>query len=278
MKHLGITDIPSEFLESVGREILNFTVGIVRLTNREGVEDLALLGSGTLIDMDGKLGILTAQHVIEEIPRKNRDIGFLLSEKVHTFAVQTNSLIKIPIGRGKEDAEGPDIGFVLLPQTCHGWIKAHKSFYNIGRRRNEVVQNPPKMNAGSWWISGFPDEYTRDESPSEGFETVKCLHHVSGLGVVSSYCESGDFDYFDFEVVYNERTDPPESFGGVSGGGLWQAIIEEISEGKFNLKELILSGVAFYESELCNNKRILKCHGRRSIYIQAYQTVQRECS
>ena len=63
------------------------------------------------------------------------------------------------------------------------------------------------------------------------------------------------------------------AFGGVSGGGLWQVIIAKNEAGKVILKELILSGVAFYQTQNINNRRVIVCHGRRSVYKKVYDEV-----
>jgi hypothetical protein len=107
---------------------------------------------------------------------------------------------------------------------------------------------------------------------------VKGFLKFCGFGGISNYSVSNEFDYFDFDVFYNERTQSPHSFGGVSGGGLWQVLIAQDENGQVLLKETILSGVAFYQSPLVDKKRIIKCHGRQSIYKQAYNVIQKEFS
>ena len=44
--------------------------------------------------------------------------------------------------------------------------------------------------------------------------------------------------------------------------------------GALAANELILSGVAFYESAVMNNKRSIKCHGRQSIYKSAVDALK----
>ncbi len=241
------------------------------------IEDVILIGSGTLVDIDGILGILTAQHVIEAI-QKDEDINFVISKKLHKFSLKTQFLTRILIAKGTNSSRGPDIGFIKLPETSLGSIKAVRSFYNIGRRRDKILKYPPENNMGVWCLCGFPDEKTRHEGPQKGFNIVKNVLQLCGFGCISGQCVSNDFDYFDFNIHYNEKTQPPMSFGGVSGGGLWQVIIDRRCDGELILKEIILSGVAFYQSSLKDNMRIIKCHGRQTVYDQAYHTVKSKCS
>ena len=56
----------------------------------------------------------------------------------------------------------------------------------------------------------------------------------------------------------------PESFGGMSGGGLWHVVPSESAPtGEFKLE---LEGVAFYQSAPTDGRRVIRCHGRQSIY------------
>ena len=87
-----------------------------------------------------------------------------------------------------------------------------------------------------------------------------------GLGEVNKEYDQGDFDYLEFPVEYKKRYEGPRRFGGCSGGGLWHIQVEREVSGEIVIKEKILSGVAFYETRLSDGKRIIKCHGRKSIY------------
>ncbi len=51
-----------EYMEARDRLAL-FTIGFVKLTVTDGVQDGSCAGSGTLVDVDGVLGTLTAAHL-----------------------------------------------------------------------------------------------------------------------------------------------------------------------------------------------------------------------
>jgi len=272
---INITDIPSEFFESAARRIINYLIGIVKIIETEGKEDVVLMGSGTLVDINGVFGIITAQHVMDAL-QSDGNLGFIISEKLHRPLIEAQALVHTRIAKGNNPSIGPDLGFIKLPNTSIGLLKALKSFYNVSKSRERILHEPPDNDLGFWCLSGIPDEKTLTEGPSRGFETVKRFLEYCPFGRTSNYHILGEFDYFDFDVSYNEKTQPPISFGGVSGGGLWQVLIGQDEKGRVILKESILSGVAFYESPLVNDKRAIKCHGRRSIYKQAYDKVERE--
>lgn len=256
------------------KHIINFSVGIVKVVENYSGEDATLIGSGTLVDLDGNNSILTAQHVIDALPKEGI-VGFVISEKLHKYILDTRSLSTTKIGKGKNDQTGPDLGIINLPQATIGSIKALKSFYNIDTKRDRMLQNPPENDLGVWCICGIPDIETRTAEPEKGFDQVKAFLEFCGFGGVRKEYAFGEYDYFDFEVQYNDRTDSPLSFGGVSGGGLWQVIIAQKPDGELMVKEAILSGVAFSQTELVDNKRTIKCHGRKSIYKIAFDKVRK---
>ncbi len=61
---------------------------------------------------------------------------------------------------------------------------------------------------------------------------------------------------------------PPTSYGGVSGGSLWQVIYEP--DGKNHVHEIRLIGVAFFEIGTPGAFHI-NCHRQRSIYERLIQ-------
>jgi len=50
----------------------------------------------------------------------------------------------------------------------------------------------------------------------------------------------------------------------------------ETEKGNIQIQEVILSGVIFYQTMVKNNRRNIRCHGRRSIYEKAYEFITRE--
>ena len=277
IKGIRITDIPSDFFESTARRIINYLIGIVKIIETEPKEDVILIGSGTLVDINGTLGILTAQHVIDAIPSYG-NLGLIISDKIHRPSVEAKAFVYTYIARGRDSSAGPDLGFIKLPNTVIGLLKAYKSFYNISKNRERALNSPPANEMGLWCLSGIPDVETITEGPSRGFETVKGFLNFCGFGSISNYRVIDEFDYFDFDVLYNERTQSPHSFGGVSGGGLWQILIAKDEYEQLILKESILSGVACYQSPLIDNKRVIKCHGRHSIYDKGYNVLKTDLS
>ena len=64
----------------------------------------------------------------------------------------------------------------------------------------------------------------------------------------------------------SHNQDLPTSFGGVSGGGVWQVPLIRDRQGDLEADDYILSGVAFYQTKLDGNHRLIRCHGRKTVY------------
>jgi hypothetical protein len=276
MTSLRITDIPADFFETATRDIFNYSIGLVSVTKEDKEENAKIIGSGTLVDINGVSGILTAEHVIDAFP-SDGEIGFVISEKLHKFSLKVQNFSFLTVAKAIIDSEGPDIGFIPIPGAVLGPMKVFKSFYNLAKRKN-IIEDPPETNLGVWCVCGFPEVLTRHEGPDRGFEKVKGFMGVCGFGGVSEQYIKGEFDYYNFEVLYNANTGPPISFGGVSGGGLWQVIIAQNESNELLVKEIILSGIPFYQTEKSDDKRTVKCHGRKSIYQYSFDFIESNCS
>lgn len=118
---------------------------------------------------------------------------------------------------------------------------------------------------GGWFLRGMVGEWTSDLTPEGGFARVKAFNGVTGASQVVAERQHAGFDYIEFEAKYNLAYQGPDSFGGFSGGGLWQVVFEE-RDGSINIVDVLLSGVSFFQSEKIGDTRTIFCHGRRSIY------------
>jgi len=277
MEELPLHDVPQELREEIAKYISDFMIGFVKLHDTEFDQEAELGGSGTLVQFDDVYGILTAYHVLKNLPDTG-EIGLILPRRsqpqLHASKIKREVVQRVKVAYGKIAAEGPDIGVLLLPLVEAGWLKAIKSFYNLSLRREKVLTNPQDYRDGVWFLGGFAAEQTSEEPAQAGFAKVKLFRGNIGATGVNKEFSIDDFDYFDFEARYGDMNQTPESFKGYSGGGLWQAPLIRGEDGKLKAKEIILSGVAFYETGRSDNKNFIRCHGRRSVYKETIDRVQ----
>lgn len=195
---------------------------------------------------------------------------------MHRKGADTQCLTCLRVARGTLDAEGPDIGAIVLAPSVAGTLAAEKSFYNLSARQNDLLTKPPARNIGVWFVHGFVEEKTVEEPGSAGFERVKSFCSFTGAGGPSDDpLEVGDHDYYGFQVTEGCRADSPKSCGGISGGGLWQIPIRKEPNGLFRLLSPLLSGVVFFQESEQHGTLALKCHERKSVYATAYDAILR---
>lgn len=256
--------------EAALRRVEDYLVGFVLLTPDGEPEDASLGGSGTLIRIDELEGILTAHHVVASL-QKHQTLGLVLPStrpERHGPVFETQHCNFYSIPPEGEPIRGPDLAVLVPPPQILGWLRAKKSFYNLSLRRTQMMECPLPPTYGFWGLVGMSAEWTIDGPTALGSRRTKIFKGGLGSGRVRSENEGGGFDYFIFEALRNELYEGPQSFGGFSGGGVWQLIIRAQGSG-FDIVDSLLRGVAYFQldttSELGPITEIT-CHGTRSLY------------
>ncbi len=256
-------------VEKVRAEVADFTIGFAILRTCGDTQDADVAGSGSLVTIGSIDGILTAAHVLRNLP-DHGEVGIVRFPRARSFAqkptINMGQAEKLTLAADVFGPEWPDIGFLRLSPEDVGGLKARNVFFNLGMRRDSVLAddqpNPPYFDG----ISGMIAERTTELPPELGRARVKGFHALYGLGCVVGEHESNGFDLFDFEVNYGPRTDSPYSYKGMSGGALWRVYCTKDDNGELSVVDKKVFGVAFYQSDLLDQKRIIICHGPRSVY------------
>jgi hypothetical protein len=275
---LPVSSISDTVLKSIMHRVGDYTVGFLRIEKEQRGKDLILLGSGTLVTVQGIHAILTAHHVVEVLPADG-ELGLVYSTVTHA-TVATDGLRYLKIDRGNRDSEGPDLGAVILPPNIVAMLSGRKSFHNLDRNRTKMLTDPPAIADGLWIVQGFIGKLTKEELDFQRRVKRVIFLELSSSGLVSREYVVGDHDYFDYPLEFSRASSKPRNYGGTSGGGLWQVRLEK----KGPNAELtpanvpILSGVAFCQGPVESNQSALKCHGRRSVYDAAYEAISQTTS
>src|SRR5947207_3299770 len=121
MKSIHVSKL-MELVEVVQPDLADWTVGfvkVIQVSSSKGQEgfDGVLAGSGVLITGGGRHAILTADHVIQALPDSG-PIGLVLLSRRgpldHQFILQMDYVNKVTIGRGLNEASGPDLALLVL--------------------------------------------------------------------------------------------------------------------------------------------------------------------
>lgn len=273
IEEIPLGEIPEKVIESAARDVAEYAIGFVSVEESRSGQDAVLLGSGTLVSIGSIYAVLTAYHVVTILPRKGR-LGLILAPTLQQHTVDTHGLVYLQIDRGTIDSDGPDLGAIILGPSIAGAIAAKKTFYSLDLRRDQMLQEPLNVRDGFWFVNGFIHENTIEEPGRDGFDRIKRFYNLSGAGGPEEPVVVGNHDYFAFPVSYAGRSVAPKSFGGMSGGGLWQVPLIRNDQGEIIHKTPLLSGVVFYQVPTTETECGVKCHGCQSVYKVAYEAIR----
>jgi len=271
-------DLPRFVFDEIKENIRNYTVGFY--CAEKGVYP-TLLGSGVLVSVGNTRAILTACHVIEVMkePREKRTLGLLFADRSESHAVDPSAIGLLKIARGTKNPDGPDLGAVVLaPHTSIlSSMKANKVFFNLDKRRERMLQSPPRLRDGIWAAQGFVSQLTNVKpAEGEGPAQVK-MQAVTAFGCNDAVIRRGGYDYLDYfadPADSRPTPTPPNSWGGMSGGGLWQILLNQGGD-QVGHERPLLSGIMFYELPTGGRIQHIRCHGPKSLYEQVFKTIER---
>ena len=239
------------------RAIGMYSVGLFAAKVTPQGNALSLAGSGTLVQVAGIHYILTARHVWQEVLKVSNQLGVTLREVVdHRHLIDISTVVPIgPAPRPSWTETGPDIVLLRIPDVYVGPIKAFKVFYNLS---TDEPAPPPGNSLQTWFLMGVPGctgVFTQNHASVE--------HIGAEVGFLSSQIdEPWDLCDVNFNASF---LPPPQSLGGMSGGGLWKVFLHDAptSDG-FDCVE-VLTGVAFWQFALDGKNRKVRCHGAESL-------------
>lgn len=268
MERLPMSAFTDALHDKAIERIASYSVGLIGIDLRAGNEVPTQSGSGTLVDLDGRLCIVTADHVIGDIARRDR-LGLLIDWQggLRRCVFERDALHFIRLSRGPTDDVGPDLGAILLPPSGENIasLRAHKSFYNLAKRIDRFEGSYLPLGDGVWMPCGVLGEGTASLPPTDAFATVTGHWAMMGISLAPLESVRDGFDYLDLQADMGDA-DMPRTFGGVSGGGLWQVRIAKHPDDRLEIHEVVFSGVIFYQSAVVAGRRQLRSHGRMSVH------------
>jgi len=223
-----------------------YTVGLVR--NKVDAKDQEVLGSGVLVEIEGRRGILTCGHVAEEIDDKNeRQAGLIFfspdnQPKLGWIGCDSTTLMNCGAKSYDVDESELDLAFARfsLPEFAES-VSAKKGVYlNIDRNREKLKKFATKKPFADG-VLGMVAKFS--EPPViEGQQITRILHGSLYTGCADH--KKGGQLVFDPKDCPREKL--PPSFGGTSGGGIWRILFEQDGD-DFQLVDVMLIGIASWE-------------------------------
>jgi hypothetical protein len=267
---LQLKDLPTTAQDLVAQVTKPYTVVII--INDEQI------GSGTLVMIGQSRGILTAEHVVRHPKRHDLHLDNCSSDGPTLLAPPAEFPGGIPIKASELRVfttqrlgvqHGPDLAFVELPPSpLLRELTARRSFYPLSS--SPIAHMSDALDeTGYVAFCGFPAVLQEEKPPSLGYSSVIKAQGFAFLTGPDRYYKLNRWDYY--ELGFTPKEIPEiETFGGVSGGGVWRIPIfrnRGDKPGKEQIGKITLAGVAFLEDWNPDESRFfVRTHGPRSIY------------
>lgn len=254
------------------------TIGFLFLSTKENRQDVSPAGSGTLVSINGFDGILTAAHVVDSLPEQG-EVGILRfpadSESHQSFKLHMEYTEVLKLGVPPYDKNSPDLAFIKLHSEDAGRLKARNYFKNLNRYRDEVLSGKLDLDSGFIGITGEIGEWVEEEPEIRQSHRVKRFGGLFGVSNLIGDYECDGWDFKQCQVDFSPETELPDSYGGMSGGGLWNIVIES-RDGEIDVADCKFCGVVFLESDVMDGtKRVVTCQGPLSVYGKLFQAVEK---
>lgn len=261
--------------EQISQEITNFTIGFAKLVVQNQVEDGVGAGSGTLAVLGQVHGILTAAHVLENLPNTG-SVGLVryLNEngRYQKQTINMDGATKLTIQAAEFGMNGPDLGFLRLPIDSLGWLKAINSFYELRRYREEYLEGKLPDGSPVMALVGMIDERTKDLPPERQGERRKGFEALFTDGDIVSCRIRDHHELMDFVPRNYPDFKLPGSFEGTSGGAIWQLFLKMV-DGEAKVVAKRYWGIPFYQRRRIGKSAVLICHGPDGIYKAMFDKI-----
>lgn len=231
--------------------VCDYSVGFLKFRRQGKLEIADPMGTGTFVKLGKLYGILTAGHVLQEFGPEEI-VGLVRFPSIQP-ALQNRRLnlghTKRVLDWNGKECDAPDIAFASLPEVDGRELEASGAiFYNLGLSRDFKSGASDHRMSTCYALVGVVGEWTEEISATY---TKGRKIDIGGLfgsaKTVRPFQEDGN-DLVEIEVSYETGPRIPKSYGGVSGGALWELHVEldkDLAVVKVNKK---LHGVAFRQS------------------------------
>lgn len=262
-------DIPQTVLDEVGAALQHYFVPILGLISEKPTDPLNLIGSGTLVKIGSGHYILTAAHVWDAATRFPT-VGLSLTTYESWFSIPRDVISASTLQGASFGEFGPDLSLLRIPPALMSRIAAHKSVLDLPWQRQAFLTDPLAMDFGIWAVTGMSEAISAVRArPEQGDIVADAQGRAFFSGVAGTQDREG-WDYVELSADMG-LADVPPSFHGVSGAGLWQVPLSVSKTGGivWNGRKRF-NGVAYWESDVVDGHRFIRCHGPRSLFERAW--------
>lgn len=276
---IPIKSVPQSVDDEVALELQQFVVPLFIPRSQHSEPPIRLVGSGTLVQIEGTYHVLTAAHVwnVWKETRDAEQVGLVISSSPLEFKVPRDAITVKEVWDRENSEWGPDLALLQLPPSDVSTIKAHKSFLNLTLQKAALGARPARTEKGLWTITGMVEQFSEVHRYPESSIVEATAPVRACFSMIQQTHEREGYDYLDLGAMLH-LPGAPSRFGGMSGGGLWEVGVSMAKSGKISWDgKRYFRGVAFWQSEVSDGRRIVRCHGPQSIFTRAWELWQLPC-
>lgn len=227
--------------DAILAHVSNFAVGLVVRNDVGGSE---VLGSGVLVSIEGRRGILTCGHVADVYGTLN-EIGIIRfvagNAQRRMLRLSDTQTIILSSDTSAEGKEVFDLAFTHVTPDAASSLEALGVFLNIEKNRAKMESGAPVGVKHVYAMLGLVAEFS-GQPFVEGKELTSPMRGVLHTGQIRAQ-ENG---LLTLEAMDYNSHELPKCFGGMSGGGLWRiCFVEDQNESK--IVATTLCGVASWQ-------------------------------
>ncbi|WP_157450002.1 hypothetical protein [Bradyrhizobium sp. ARR65] len=246
------SSMPHDISDAILSHISNFAVGLVI---REPGRGSKVLGSGVLVSIEGRRGILTCGHVAEAY-EKLTEIGLIRfvavgQQKRVLRLADAQTIIVQSSDAFSESKEVLDLAFTALSAEVASSIEAQGVFLNIEKNRAKMEAMTLAEGKHVDAMLGLIAEFS-DKPFIEGREFISPMRGALHTGHICAQ-ENG---LLTVKAMPYNLHELPRSFGGMSGGGLWRVYFAG-DEKESRIVATVLCGIASWQIDDTN----IACQG-----------------
>jgi hypothetical protein len=237
--------------DSFTQSVCDYSVGFLRFGREGKIETATPAGTGTFAKVGKVYGILTAGHVLQ--PMGTQEVVGLVrfpsvQPPLQNCRLDLDHTERMVMWNGRE-CDAPDIAFLKIPAIDGRNLEAAGAvFYNLELARDFSASQPEHLMSKCYVVVGVVGEWTEETS---GALTAGRKIDIGGLfGTAKNLREfkESNTDLVEVEIDHAAGPKIPKSYGGISGGALWELHVELDKELKTVRVNKRLHGVAFRQS------------------------------
>ena len=226
-----------DLLDAIRDQLANFAVGLVERVEGAGSK---VLGSGVLMSIEGRRGILTCGHVAKQYD-KLCEIGLarLIAGTQQRRIVNIADAHHIIVHSSDKWTEGDlDLAFTYLNPEVADSIAAQSVFLNIEKNRGRIEGQKLTDGYSVDVMFGLIAQYSGEPAIEEG----KLVSPIRAV-IYRRKMHNDKNAFLRFQTIDDEPEKLPKDFGGPSGSGLWRIRFVDHGAGKFDIIEKRLWGI-----------------------------------